>query len=63
MFVMCVAITDSMDAISNIDNSDEVVSTEIYTIDGRCATSIQDGVNIIRTTYKSGKVTTNKVMH
>lgn len=63
MFVMCVAITDSMDAISNIDNSDEVVSTEIYTIDGRRATSIQDGVNIIRTTYKSGKVTTNKVMH
>ena len=62
MFVMCVAINDSMDAINEINSSEEILSTEIYTIDGRRVNRMQEGVNIIRTTYKSGKVVTNKVI-
>lgn len=62
MFVMCVDIAGEMDAIDKIDSSDEVVSTEIFTIDGRSVSHVQDGVNIIRTTYKSGKTTTTKVI-
>ena len=62
MYVMCVAINDSMDAINEVDSGEEVLSTEIYTIDGRPASRMQEGVNIIRTTYKSGKVVTSKVI-
>lgn len=62
MFVMCVAINDSMDAINEVNSSEEVLSTEIYTIDGRRLNRMQEGVNIIRTTYKSGKVITTKVI-
>jgi hypothetical protein len=62
MFVMCVAINDSMDAINEINSSEEILSTEIYTIDGRRVNRMQEGVNIIRTTYKSGKVVTSKVI-
>ncbi len=62
MFVMCVAINDSMDAINEINSSEEILSTEIYTIDGRRVNRMQEGVNIICTTYKSGKVVTNKVI-
>lgn len=62
MYVMCVDIAGEMDAIDKVDNSEEVISTEIYTIDGRRVNHLQDGVNIIRTTYKGGKVTTTKVI-
>lgn len=62
MYVMCVDIAGEMNAIERVDNSDEVVGTEIFTIDGRRVNRVQDGVNIIRTTYKSGKVTSNKVI-
>lgn len=62
MFVMCVDIAGSVDAINEVPVGDEVVSTEIYTIDGRRVNSFEKGVNIVRTTYKSGKVTSTKVM-
>lgn len=62
MYVMCVDISGNVDAIDNIDNNDEVISTEIYTIDGRRVNQIQDGVNIIRATHKNGKVSTTKVI-
>ena len=62
MYVMCVDIAGEMDAIDKVDNNEEVISTEIYTIDGRRVNCLQDGVNIIRTTYKGGKVTTTKVI-
>ena len=62
MFVMCVDIAGSVDAINEVNNGDEVVSTEIFTIDGRRVNSFEKGVNIVRTTYKSGKVTSTKVM-
>jgi hypothetical protein len=63
MYVMCVDIAGAMDAINEVNVGDEVLSTEIYTIDGRRLSRVQDGVNIIRTTYKSGKVTTTKELH
>ena len=62
MFVMCVDIAGSVDAINEVPVGDEVVSTEIFTIDGRRVNSFEKGVNIVRTTYKSGKVTSTKVM-
>lgn len=62
MFVMCVDISGGMDAIDQIDNNEEVISTEIYTVDGRRINHVQYGVNIIRTTYKGGRVSTTKVI-
>ena len=63
MYVMCVDIAGQVDAINEVPTGDEVVSTEIYTIDGRRVSSLEKGVNIVRTTYKNGKTTTTKVMH
>lgn len=62
MYVMCVDITGNVDAINEVPVGDEVLSTEIYTIDGRRVSHLEDGVNIVRTTYKNGNVTTTKVM-
>ena len=62
MYVMCVDISGKVDAINELPTGDEVLSTEIYTIDGRRISSMEKGVNIVRTTYKSGKSTTTKVM-
>ncbi|MBR5638375.1 MAG: hypothetical protein IKW83_01290 [Muribaculaceae bacterium] len=62
MFVMCVDIVGEMNSINDVNTGDEVLSTEIYTIDGRRVSSLENGVNIVRTTYKNGKVTTTKVM-
>ncbi len=61
MFVMCVAINDAIDAINDLPNDNGVVSTEIYTIDGRRVNELQSGVNIIRTIGKNGVITTKKV--
>ena len=63
MFVMCVDITGTVDAINEIATGDEILSTEIYTIDGRRVSRLESGVNIVRTTYKNGKVVTTKVVH
>ncbi|MBO4722122.1 MAG: hypothetical protein J5629_04230 [Muribaculaceae bacterium] len=62
MFVMCVDIAGEMNSINDVNTGDEVVSTEIYTIDGRRVSRMENGVNIVRTTYKNGKVTTTKVV-
>ena len=40
----------------------EIVTTEIYTIDGRRVEQMEDGVNIIRTIDANGNVTTTKVL-
>ena len=63
MFVMCVDIARSASGINEVGVGDEVVSTEVFTIDGRRVSSLEDGVNIVRTTYKNGKVSTAKVIH
>ena len=64
MYVMCVDIVgEEVNAIDNVQVGDEVMSTEIYTIDGRRVNQLEKGVNIVRTTYKNGTVTTTKVMH
>lgn len=62
MFVMCVDIVGEMNSINEVNTGDEVVSTEIYTIDGRRVSRMENGVNIVRTTYKNGVVTTTKVV-
>ena len=62
MFVMCVDIAGTVDAINEVPTGDEVMSTEIYTIDGRRVSRLENGVNIVRTTYKNGKVATSKVI-
>lgn len=62
MFVMCVDIAGETSAINEIKTGDEVLSTEIFTIDGRRVNRLENGVNIVRTTYKNGTVTTKKVM-
>ena len=62
MFVMCVDIVGEMNSINEVNTGDEVVSTEIYTVDGRRVSRMENGVNIVRTTYKNGVVTTTKVV-
>ena len=60
---MCVDITGnpvtSIDEVSTVDGP---VKTEIFTVDGRRVSEMQDGVNIIRTTDAKGNVTTAKVL-
>ena len=62
MYVMCVDITGKATAVNEVKSSDEIVKTEIYTIDGRLVNEMEPGVNIIRTTDANGVVTTNKVL-
>ena len=62
MFVMCVDITGKPTAVNEVKTDAEVISTEIYTIDGRRVDKMEDGVNIIRTTDANGNVTTKKVL-
>ena len=63
MFVMCVDINGKHTAINEVQTSTGVVSTEIYTIDGRRVNQLENGVNIIRTTDANGNVTTTKVLN
>lgn len=63
MFVMCVDITGKATAINEVNAVDGIVSTEIYTIDGRRVNQLEKGVNIIRTTDANGNVTTRKVLN
>jgi len=62
MFVMCVDITGKSSSINEV-STDDIVKTEIYTIDGRRVNQLEDGVNIIRKTDANGHVTTSKVLH
>ena len=62
MFVMCVDITGLSSSVGEVQTSDEIVSVEIYTVDGRRVSEMTDGVNIIRTTDAAGNVTTKKVL-
>lgn len=48
--------------VAGIIAEGEVLSTEIYTIDGVQLSKPQQGINIIRTTYANGAVTTEKKM-
>lgn len=43
-----------------IQQNDEIISTEYYTLDGRKTNDPQPGINIVRTKYKSGTVKTVK---
>lgn len=63
MYVMCVDIKGDHTAVNELKTEGEVISTEIYTIDGRRVDQLQEGVNIIRTTDSNGNVTTVKVLH
>ena len=63
MFVMCVDIKGKQTAVNEVQTSAGIVSTEIYTIDGRRVSQLENGVNIIRTTDADGNVTTTKVLH
>ena len=63
MFVMCVDITGKQTAVNEVQTTADIVSTEIYTIDGRRVSQLENGVNIIRTTDADGNVTTTKVLH
>jgi hypothetical protein len=62
MFVMCVDITGKSSSINEV-STDDIVKTEIYTIDGRRVNQLEDGVNIIRKTDANGVVTTSKVLN
>ncbi len=48
---------------SNTVAGAEVVSTMIFTIDGMLLPEMQDGINIVRTTYSNGVVTVEKVVY
>ena len=63
MYVMCVDIKGNHTAINEIPTGEGVVSTEIYTIDGRRVNQMEKGINIVRTTDANGNVTTTKVLH
>ena len=63
MYVMCVDICGKATAVDEVKASTGVVSTEIYTIDGRRVNQLENGVNIIRTTDAEGNVTTTKVLN
>ena len=62
MFVMCVDIAGKQTAVNEVKVGKGVVSTEIYTIDGRRVDQMEDGVNIVRTTDENGNVTTSKIL-
>ncbi|MBO4803695.1 MAG: hypothetical protein J5503_04030 [Muribaculaceae bacterium] len=62
MFVMCVDIKGKQTAVNEVQTNAEIVTTEIYTIDGRRVEQMEDGVNIIRTIDANGNVTTTKVL-
>lgn len=62
MYVMCVLIGEEPSAIDEVQISNNINSTEIFTIDGRRVNSMEPGVNIIRTTDENGVVTTKKVV-
>ena len=63
MYVMCVDIKGEQPSTS-IDEvkKAEVVKTEIYTLDGRQVSEMQEGVNIVRTTDADGNQTSIKVL-
>lgn len=61
MFVMCVDIKGNTTGVNEVQTPSEVVKTEVFTLDGRPAASMSNGVYIIRTTHANGVVTTKKV--
>lgn len=63
MYVMCVDIKGDHTAINEVPTGEGIVSTEIYTIDGRRVNQLEKGINIVRTTDASGNVTTTKVLY
>ena len=63
MYVMCVDIKGDHTAINEVLTGEGIVSTEIYTIDGRRVNQLEKGVNIVRTTDANGNVTTTKVLY
>lgn len=63
MYVMCVDISGKTTAVDEVKTEAGVVSTEIYTIDGRRVNELEKGINIVRTTDTNGNVTTTKVLH
>lgn len=63
MYVMCVDIKGDHTAINEVPTGEGIVSTEIYTIDGRRVNQLEKGVNIVRTTDANGNVTTTKVLY
>lgn len=63
MFVMCVDIAGEINSsINDLQNNANVISTEIYTVDGRRVNQLQDGVNIIRIIDGNGDIKTKKVI-
>ena len=63
MYVMCIDIKGDHTAINEVPTGEGIVSTEIYTIDGRRVNQLEKGVNIVRTTDANGNVTTTKVLY
>ncbi len=63
MYVMCVDIKGDHTAINEVPTGEGIVSTEIYTIDGRRVNQLEKGINIVRTTDANGNVTTTKVLY
>jgi hypothetical protein len=61
MFVMCVQIADKTTAITEVETNDNIVKTEIFTIDGKRVNQMDNGVYIVRTTDSNGNVKTTKV--
>ncbi len=53
--------------LTGIDNTTvadaQVVSTMVFTIDGMMVPELQNGINIVRTTYDNGVVTVEKVVY
>ncbi len=49
--------------INNIIGNAEVVNTTIYTIDGIMVPQLQNGINIVRTTYSNGAVVVEKIIY
>jgi hypothetical protein len=62
MYVMCVDIRGQQTAINEVEESKNIVKTEIYSVDGRRLDQMEPGVNIIRKTDENGNVTTSKVL-
>ena len=63
MFVMCVDIAGKTTSVGEVQTAEDIVKTEIYTIDGRRIDNLEKGVNIVRTTDSAGTTKTVKVMH
>ena len=51
---------------TNIDNTTmlhtSIVNTRYYTLDGKCHTTPQKGINIVRTHYSDGSITVEKIL-